>query len=432
MRPNLAGQNSHTLQNRQAIILLFAANSISGLAQGITMLAIPWYFINTLDKQGLYGLLYAVITGLATFWMLYSGALIDRFDRKRIFMGINASGAAMLLSLAAFGYLYGSVDIWVAGLAFGTTFFIYNIHFPTLYAFAQEITAAKDYNRIISLLEVQHQLTATTSGLIGAALLAGMAWSGTLIAGLAIGPIHISPWPLERILLANGITYLIALALVYFIRYQSVAEKHIDTGSVWMRMRMGLDYLRANPYFALFGMLSYSVFISVLVAIYYLVPKYTEVHLDAGIENFGVFRGAFSLGAVLAGVLVVYLFRNTRPSVAVLIMGFIAAAFYFVGIFNTSMWLFYLLGLVLGICNAGTRIMRAAYIFKRVPNSIIGRVSGIFNLYHMTFRFAFTLLFAMPFFSEGSNVLWAFLGLGLFVTTSMLLLLWHLPRIIRA
>lgn len=197
-------------------------------------------------------------------------------------------------------------------------------------------------------------------------------------------------------------------------------------------MHMGIDYLRANPYFALFGMLSYSVFISVLVAIYYLVPKYTEVHLGGDIADFGIFRGAFSLGAVLAGVLIVYLFRNTRPSKAVLIMGFVAALFYFIGLFNTALWLFYLLGVVLGVCNAGTRIMRAAYIFKRVPNNIIGRVSGIFNLYHMTFRFAFTLLFALPFFSAESNVLWAILGLGLFVTASMLLLLWHLPRIIRA
>ena len=38
------------MKNKQAIILLFAANIISGLAQGISMIAIPWYFVKIVAK----------------------------------------------------------------------------------------------------------------------------------------------------------------------------------------------------------------------------------------------------------------------------------------------------------------------------------------------------------------------------------------------
>jgi len=48
------------LENKNAIILLFVANTISGLAQGLTVFAIPWYIINTLDKPTLFGVIYWV------------------------------------------------------------------------------------------------------------------------------------------------------------------------------------------------------------------------------------------------------------------------------------------------------------------------------------------------------------------------------------
>ena len=39
------------MKNSNAIILLFTANIISGLAQGISMIAIPWYFVEIVDKH---------------------------------------------------------------------------------------------------------------------------------------------------------------------------------------------------------------------------------------------------------------------------------------------------------------------------------------------------------------------------------------------
>lgn len=397
------------------------------------MLAIPWHFINVAGEQSLYGLLYALITGISIFWMLYSGTLIDRFDRKHIFLGINVAGAAVLLGLAAYGFATGPMNIFLASTAFATTFFIYNIHFPNLYAFAQEITDRKDYKRILSYLEVQHQLTAAIAGIVGAALLAGVSIDTLELGGYewTVG-LHINRWELHEIFLLDGCTYVLAFILIGMIRYESVAAKQIDKGSIRQRLHQGIAYLREHPMLALFGSVSYAVFITVLVAIYFLVPKYTEVFLTTGVGSFSVFRGIYSLGAVLAGVFVVRMFRGVSPVVSVIVLGLLGSGFYYLSLVNTNVYIFFALGLLIGVCNAGTRIMRAAYVFNHVPNHVIGRVTSIFNLYHMLFRTLFTLLFALPFFAVGQQVIWAFLILGVFISASMLLLLFNLKRIERA
>ena len=74
------------MQNRQAIILLFIANIISGLAQGISMIAIPWYFVEVVSRPEVFASAYIIITFLTLFWGLYAGTLVDRHPRKKLFI----------------------------------------------------------------------------------------------------------------------------------------------------------------------------------------------------------------------------------------------------------------------------------------------------------------------------------------------------------
>ena len=85
------------MKNSNAIILLFTANIISGLAQGISMIAIPWYFVEIVDKQNFFTNSYLIITFLTLFWGLYAGTIIDRYSRKKIFIILNLIFAEVLL-----------------------------------------------------------------------------------------------------------------------------------------------------------------------------------------------------------------------------------------------------------------------------------------------------------------------------------------------
>ena len=55
-------------------------------------------------------------------------------------------------------------QIFLVLLVFGLTIFNYNIHYPNLYAFGQEITEKKNYGKLNSYIEVQGQVTSMFAG----------------------------------------------------------------------------------------------------------------------------------------------------------------------------------------------------------------------------------------------------------------------------
>ncbi|MFT6686590.1 MAG: DHA3 family macrolide efflux protein-like MFS transporter, partial [Bacteroidia bacterium] len=92
------------LKNKKALVLLFAANTVSGVSQGISLIAIPWFIANQLGRPGLYGLLFLAVTILTLFWGPYAGILIDRYDRKKVMLSIQTVGMLSVFSIAALGW----------------------------------------------------------------------------------------------------------------------------------------------------------------------------------------------------------------------------------------------------------------------------------------------------------------------------------------
>ena len=115
------------MRNKPALILLLTANAVSGFAQGISMLAIPWYFAKVLQKSEVFALIYGIATFATLFWGLYAGTLIDRFPRKKIFLAANTVGFFILGSVALSGYMLGEVPYYLIGVVFVATIFNYNI-----------------------------------------------------------------------------------------------------------------------------------------------------------------------------------------------------------------------------------------------------------------------------------------------------------------
>ena len=139
------------MKNKQAIYLLFLSNIISGLAQGISMIAIPWYFIEIIDKPEFFAYSYIVITLSTLFWGIYAGSLIDRYSRKKIFIITNLFCGLFIGSIALFGLNNAYLSELLVVSVFGITIFNYNIHYPNLYAFGQEITEKKITENLIPI-----------------------------------------------------------------------------------------------------------------------------------------------------------------------------------------------------------------------------------------------------------------------------------------
>ena len=122
------------MQNKRALVLLLLANIISGFAQGISMLSIPWYFTNVVKHEDLFAVFYILITALTIFWSLYSGTLIDKYSRKNVFLFLNVAGAIILLGTSCIGYFSENMPSALVLLVFCSTMLIYSLHYPCLYA----------------------------------------------------------------------------------------------------------------------------------------------------------------------------------------------------------------------------------------------------------------------------------------------------------
>jgi MFS family permease len=149
------------MKNKKAIILLFIANTITGFAQGITIIAIPWYITSSsgLGLQNEWIKVFLGITICILGWILYAGTLIDKYNRKKIFLINSIVECIMLLSIALIGFYLGHLPAYLAIIAFAGIFFSFVVHYPNLYAFAQEITEPKYYHKITSWIEIQGQTT---------------------------------------------------------------------------------------------------------------------------------------------------------------------------------------------------------------------------------------------------------------------------------
>ena len=419
------------MKNKQAITLLFIANIISGFAQGISMLAIPWYFADILGMSSTYAKGYAILTFISLFWSLYSGTLVDRYSRKKLFLYSNFA-CSILIGSAAFYGITNEHTPWILALAvFGTTMFHYSIHYPNLYAFGQEITEKENYGKLNSYIEIQGQSTSIFAGAFAAILLSGTENQVMNLMGINIPlPFDIIPWEIHEIFLMDAITYGAAFLIILFIKYQPLVKNEIDKGNVLERLKNGIKFLKANPLIFIFGVCSYMIFTFLIVEMFVLVPSYVNNYLHSGGNVFASSEVYYSIGAVLAGMSIRPIFSrfNTVFGIIFLMISTIIGCFLLT--FTQSIGVFYAISLLIGITNAGTRVLRITYLFNHVPNNVIGRAGSVFNSISIIMRTIMIAAFSIPFFTTGDNSKWGYLVGAAFLSIGLIPLLINYKKLI--
>ena len=419
------------MQNKNALYLLIAANAVSGFAQGISMLAIPWYFSDILHASSTFGIIYGAATFFTLFWGLYVGTLIDRYPRKNIFLLISLAGALIIGTIAIAGFYFGNLPTSIIGLVFCVTMFIYNIHYPTLYAFGQEITEKKNYGKINAIIEIQGQSTSVLSGAFAALLITGV--NQEFLDKLGIGHLlhfHIAPWKIHEIFLMDACTYVLAFVLIIMIKYHPIQAKKVDTGSIFERLKQGASFLKEAPLIFHFGVGSFAIFAMLLIHVHQLMPIYISNHLNSSSAVYAGGEMLYAIGALFAGIGIRWLFKNTNTVKAIIMMMMVSIIAFTLISFSKSALLLLLVCFVLGLTNAGTRVLRITYLFNHIPNHLIGRTGSVFQTTNILIRFTFITIFSLTFFAKDSNITWAYFISGLFILVSAFPLFFYYKKLI--
>ena len=409
------------MKNKKAILYVFLANAISGISQGMMMIAITWYINNTIDQPDLYNALFLGSSILSVFWGPYAGSLIDRYDRRKVMITINILGGLYMMMCASTALVFNEVPVYLVCGIFIMTVVFYNVHFPNLYAFLQEIVPPKHYGKITSAVEIQNQLAFVLSGGLAALLLEGVPVHILEVLGLQ-GYAHImaNPIALDKLIFIDGCTYLLGVLLLWKMSYVSLTERDKRAIPMLKRLQDGLIFLRERPLIFVFGYFSHILFASIMVCSFLILPSYIRHVIQEDAAIFGLSEGLFALGAIFAGVLVDRLFRKNRL-LGIILFLVLGATIYAVLYVSQSALVLLVMYLFLGMMNASTRILRTTTLFQLVPNKIIGRTNSFFGVLNTATRIFFIIVLSqLPFFSVHPDYSMAFLMAMLLIAATVL------------
>ena len=398
------------------------ANIISGIAQGISMLAIPWFFARE-GQLDTYIWFFIATNLIGLFWVPYAGSLIDKYSRKNIFLATNLISGLILGLICMFGYTQGELSMGMVALAFIMTFMNYSIHYPNLYAFVQEITDQEYYGKITSILEIQGQATNILAGAVAVLLLEGSKDGSIDILGLKINIFNIfESWKMHEILMIDCLTYFVAFGVIYMITFEAIGNREEEKASLKERLMTGLRFLNTNRMTFLFGVVSYFIFVAVLIEGFYLGAAYVSKHLEAAGDVYASSDIAYAFGAIISGIFIRTIFKKVNIPMGIIILSLISSGLFFVLYITNSQTIFYYMLFILGITNAGSRILRVTYLFNNIPNQVFGRAASIFNICNILVRISLLLMFSMAFFDQGNNVIYAVLTLSVFLLATAIIL----------
>ena len=179
-------------------VMFSRANVISMLGSGMNSAAVAWYILQATHSEMALGT-FAVLQTLPAMLMLpFTGVLIDREDRRRLVMMLDAARAVIILVVAILAFT-GKVKVWQLYLMNTLVAAGFWMFWPTITALIQELTPGEEF---------VHANTFLLAGIQG----------GWLIAGSIVGFVynHIG---LGGVLLIDFSTYLVSF-LCYLARAQ--------------------------------------------------------------------------------------------------------------------------------------------------------------------------------------------------------------------
>src|SRR3974390_1271591 len=96
---------------KRGLQLVFAANLVSMVGSGMNSAAVAWYILEATHSEMALGT-FAVLQTLPAMLMLpFTGVLIDREDRRRLVMMLDAAPAIIILIVAVLAFR-GRGGVW--------------------------------------------------------------------------------------------------------------------------------------------------------------------------------------------------------------------------------------------------------------------------------------------------------------------------------
>ena len=284
----------------------------------------------------------------------------------------------------------------------------------------QEITQKKNYVKINSYLEIVGQSTTVLAGSLAAILL----------SGITIYNLNIKPWPIERVIILDGVTYLIGAFIISFIKHGG-KNQVIEKKSVVKSIKIGVHFLIKNKLILIYGFCSHIIFAFLLVELFTLLPLLIKNFFQKGAYLFAITDVCYACGALLSGLFIYKWIKYYNKVKLTVILIMLTSLSILILISNKFILSLLLTSIFLGMSNSGVRIIRNSFLFDNIPNKYIGRVVSIFNSINTIIRMCLIFIFSLNYFSKGDNVTDGYLICAIILVIFCLPILYYYKKLKR-
>ncbi len=404
---------------KKALRFVFGANVISMLGSGMNAAAVAWYILQATHSEVALGT-FAVLQTIPAMLMLpFTGVLIDREDRRRLVMWLDALRGLIILMVAILAFQH-RVHLWQLYLMNTLVAAGFWMFWPTITALIQELTPGEEF---------VHANTFLLAGIQG----------GWLIAGAIVGFVynHIG---LGGVLLIDCSTYVVSFLCYFGVRkgrhvVPRPAELHADLVAVesaldrFIReLREGLQFLRVRPNLTLLG-LTWALFLGAMMTAVVVTAPLSDQVFHAGAVGYGWFNGGWGTGAFLSALIAPQIIAalGSRRSVAVS-MGLLAICMTcapFAPVLALAVLVYGVMGWARGINS----IAMNTSLMEQVPPHFMGRVQNTFYFVGTSLQIVLALLVGAV---AQANLFAGFSIIGMVYAVGMVSAIWPVKATVPA
>ena len=276
--------DAHPTNWKKTFFLIWTGQSLSMIGSQMVHFAVAWWLTRStgsaivLATISIFGMLPQVILGP------FIGALVDRWNRRRVMVLADSAIAVVTLGLAVL-FLTAQVQFWhlyVVALVRST---LGVFHWTAMQASTSLMVPKEQLARVAGMNQ-------TLMGILN-------------IAAPPLGALVVELLPMGQIMLIDVVTAALAITPLLFVRIPqpaNISAEVVTPRQVMVDVRDGLRYLSAWP-----GML---IFLGMAMMINFLlsptgamIPLLVTRHFEGGVWHLSALESGFGLGIIGGGLL---------------------------------------------------------------------------------------------------------------------------------
>ncbi|HEY1524870.1 MAG TPA: MFS transporter [Candidatus Angelobacter sp.] len=274
------------LQHR-GMRLIFAANLISMVGSGMNSAGVTWFLLQKTHSEMALGTLLMLQTIPALMMLPFTGVVIDREDRRRLLMVLDAVRGLVILWVAIQAYR-GVATLWEVYLMAVIVAAGFWMFWPTITALIQELTPDSQFVHSNSFL------------------LAGVQ-GGWLVAGAVVGFVY-NKIGLHGVLFIDFASYVLSFVCYLFVRkgrhtvaiasgtivHESAVAKFVH------ELKEGIAYIKLRPQLLLLGT-AWALFIGGMLTQGVITAPFSDRILKSGAVGYGWLNAGWAIGTRVSG-----------------------------------------------------------------------------------------------------------------------------------